>query len=134
MKGLICLLNITGHCGGNMKDCIFCKIVARDISVEIIDENDSAILIADKNPIAPHHVLAIVKEHYDNAGEMFGLDMAGILYNIFNMLFVYADKNGLDKTGYRIITNTGSDAGQTVKHVHFHLLGGAPLKNDFGSY
>jgi histidine triad (HIT) family protein len=115
-----------------MSDCIFCKIVSGNIPVQIISENDSAILINDKSPMAPHHVLAIVKEHFDNAGELYGLDMMAILANVFTLFDHYVITNNLNKSGYRIIVNSGPDAGQTVKHLHFHLLGGAALKNDFG--
>lgn len=116
-----------------MSDCIFCKIVSKDIPVKPLAENGSAILIQDKNPMAPHHVLAIVKEHYNNVGELSGLDMAGILFNMFQLLDNYVQAHKLDETGYRIITNTGKDAGQTVQHFHIHLLGGSLLKNDFGA-
>lgn len=117
-----------------MSDCIFCKIVSKDIPVKPLAENGSAILIQDKNPMAPHHVLAIVKEHYNNVGELSGLDMAGILFNMFQLLDNYVFDNSLDlENGYRIIINTGKDAGQTVQHFHIHLLGGATLKNDFGA-
>jgi histidine triad (HIT) family protein len=115
-----------------MTDCIFCKIVSGDIPAQIIDENDSAILIKDKNPMAPHHVLSIVKEHFDDVGELYGLDSMAILHNVYMLFDFYVIANNLNKSGYRIITNSGPDAGQTVKHLHFHLLGGSPLKNDFG--
>lgn len=116
-----------------MSDCIFCKMACGEIKVPFIEQNGSAFLIKDKNPVAPHHVLCISMDHYDNVGEPYGLDQAGLLSNMFELLTEYATENGLDKTGYRILINTGKDAGQTVNHFHIHLIGGATLKNDFGA-
>lgn len=117
----------------NKDDCFFCKITRGLTTVPSVDENGSAVLIKDKNPVAPHHVLCISRDHYDNIGEPYGLDQAGLLSNMFELLTSYAEKNGLDKTGYRILINTGKDAGQTMNHLHIHLIGGAFLKNDFGA-
>lgn len=116
-----------------MDNCIFCKIASGQIPVAPLAENDSAILIKDKNPMAPHHVLCISKDHYANINEPNGMDMIGLMANMFQLLQNYTEEAGLDKTGHRIIINTGSDGGQTVQHLHIHLLGGAPLKNDFGA-
>ena len=113
-----------------MSDCIFCKIVSGEIKTEFVDEMIDAVLIKDKNPLAPHHVLAISKEHASSGCEMRTSDA---ILDMYAMLCAYAYKNGLDKTGYRILTNSGKDAGQTVNHFHMHLLGGAELKNDFGA-
>lgn len=116
-----------------MDDCIFCKIASGKIPVQPIADNISALLIKDRNPMAPHHVLCISKSHYANIIEPAGLDLAGLMANMFILLQNYAKENGLDQSGFRIIMNTGKDAGQTVQHLHIHLLGGATLKNDFGA-
>ena len=110
--------------------CIFCKIVAENKHVL---SNDSAILITAKDVMAPHHKLVISKEHFCNVGELGGLDMAGILYNMFYLIQTYAQDHGLDESGYRLVINTGKDAGQTIQHLHIHLLGGSPLQNEFGA-
>ena len=110
-------------------DCIFCKIVNKEISADILKENPEAILIKDKNPKAPHHVLAMSKEHSSHIGEVL---FAGDILSPLALLCEYAYDNKLDKSGFRIVTNAGPDAGQTVGHYHIHLLGGAKLKDDFG--
>lgn len=116
-----------------MTDCIFCKLANGIIPTTKLAENGSAFLIADRNPIAPHHVLCIPNDHYDNVCEPYGLDQAGLLSNMFSLLTNYAEAKGLDKSGFRLVINTGKDAGQTVNHFHIHLIGGATLKNDFGA-
>jgi histidine triad (HIT) family protein len=113
-----------------MTDCIFCKIVSKKIPVEPLAEYEGAILIRDKNPIAPHHVLAIAKEHVSSIHE---LDYEFTLLEMLALLCNYAEQNKLNESGYRIVINTGKDAGQTVPHFHAHLVGGATLKNDFGA-
>lgn len=113
-----------------MDDCVFCKIVSKEIPVQPLIELEHAILIRDKNPMAPHHVLAVCKEHADSIHE---IDYDFVLVEMLALLCKYADANGLHESGYRIVINTGKDAGQTVKHFHAHLLGGATLKNDFGA-
>lgn len=113
-----------------MTDCIFCKIVSQEIPVEPLAETEQAILIKDKNPIAPHHVLAVTKEHVANIHE---LDYEFALLDMLALLCQYADDHKLHESGYRIVINTGKDAGQTVQHFHAHLLGGTTLKNDFGA-
>ena len=112
-----------------MTDCIFCKIINKDIPVEPLASNHAAILIKDKNPIAPHHVLAISREHHESS---YWTNL-GSLADMMLLIHDYVEKNNLLETGYRIVSNAGKDAGQTVPHFHIHLLGGATLKNDFGA-
>ena len=114
-------------------DCIFCKIANGIIPSNTKAANDLAVLIVAKDPMAPHHVLVIPTKHYDSLEELGGLDWADTLDAMFSLVKNYAAYNGLVKTGYRLVINTGLDAGQTVKHLHMHLLGGAYLKNDFGA-
>lgn len=116
-----------------MDDCIFCKIAAGKIPSAPLSQNSSAFLVKDINPMAPHHVLCISKDHYGSIQDPYGLDLAGLMSNMIELLQDYAAEHGLHESGYRLIINTGKDAGQTVKHLHIHLLGGAELKNDFGS-
>jgi histidine triad (HIT) family protein len=119
-----------------MTDCIFCKIIAGDIPAEKLHEDKECIVIRDRNPVAPHHVLIIVKSdlrHIDNVFQMNYYDRETLLSSMFMAAKEYAYKNGLHDSGYRLVINTGSDAGQTVQHMHMHLIGGAKLKNDFGA-
>lgn len=115
------------------EDCVFCKIVAGLISVKPIIENDKAICINDKNPIAPEHVLVIAKEHFGSLGDLLPQDNETILPQMFNLVDDIAVRLGIMNSGYRVVINTGDDAGQTVRHLHIHVIGGATLKNDFGA-
>ncbi len=102
----------------------FCKIVKKEIPANVELENDGAVAFHDINPKAPVHILVIPKEHVESFDEATPEMMAKLTPFIQEV----AKKVGIDKTGYRIITNIGEDGGQEVKHLHFHILGGAKLK------
>lgn len=125
-----------------MKDgCIFCKLANGVIPVEHVLANDHAVMIKDANPIAPHHMLVIAKKHYGDLGDLLidvdskeGEDDRKLLTSMFSLIDDYVSMHLWHPDGgYRVVTNKGPDAGQTVKHLHFHLIGGAKLKNDFGA-
>ena len=103
--------------------CIFCKIVNKEIPSNIILENEEFLAFHDINPKAPVHILVIPKIHVDSFNEVSSQTMSGITKFMQDV----AKELKLDKSGYRIITNIGEDGGQEVKHLHFHLLGGAKL-------
>ncbi len=106
--------------------CIFCKIAAGEIPVEFIAENDAAVAFRDIEPKAPVHLLIVPKTHvagFHEIGQLDGDAVSGML-DVINQA---AAKSGLTESGYRVITNVGPDAGQTVFHLHWHLLGGARL-------
>ena len=104
--------------------CIFCKIVAGEIPSNKIAENDKFVAFHDVNPIAPIHVLVIPKEHIASFNEITSEIMADMTLFIQEVAKIL----NLDKDGYRMITNIGENGGQEVKHIHFHMLGGAKLK------
>ncbi len=104
--------------------CIFCKIVNKEIPSNIIAENDDFLAFHDINPKAPVHILAIPKLHVDSFHEVSPEMMAGLT----SFMQDIAKETGIDHTGYRIISNIGENGGQEVKHLHFHILGGAKLK------
>ena len=106
-----------------MSDCLFCKIAAGDIPCKKVEETDSLLAFEDINPQAPTHVLVIPKTHItDVAGITDGHSkVVGEAYLLMNKI---ARDRGLDKAGFRVVANNGVDAGQTVFHLHFHLLGG----------
>lgn len=104
--------------------CIFCKIVNKEIPSNIIAENDDFLAFHDINPKAPVHILAIPKLHVDSFNEVTPEMMAGLT----NFIQEIAKETGIDKSGYRVITNIGENGGQEVQHLHFHILGGAKLK------
>jgi len=109
-----------------MSSCIFCKIIAGEIPAEIIYSDDFIVAFSDIAPKAPVHILLIPKRHLSGADELV-VDDADLLANIFTAANALAEEFGIDKSGYRIITNNGKDAGQSVGHLHFHLLGGKDL-------
>jgi len=104
--------------------CLFCKIVNKEINATIELENENFLAFHDINPKAPVHILAIPKLHVDSFNETSAETMAGITEFIQEV----AKKVNIDKSGYRVITNIGENGGQEVKHLHFHILGGAKLK------
>ena len=104
--------------------CIFCKIVEGEIPSNKVLEDDNFIAFHDINPIAPVHILVIPKVHVENFQEV----EHSIMAKMTPFIQEISTKMGLDKSGYRLITNNGSDGGQEVLHLHFHLLGGTKLK------
>lgn len=105
-------------------DCIFCKIVAGEIPSTKVYEDDKCLAFEDLNPIAPVHTLLIPKEHYDNIGDNVPQELLGHLVTKAHEI---AEMKGIKESGYRVITNTGVDGGQSVGHLHFHIIGGKQL-------
>src|ERR1700761_4400449 len=97
-----------GHYDRAVPDCLFCGIAAGQIPATMVLDGKRMVAFRDINPQAPTHVLVVPRDHYPNVGEL-------------------AAAEGIEDTGYRIVFNTGQDGGQTVGHVHAHLLGGRPL-------
>ena len=108
-----------------MGDCLFCKIVAGELGSEVVHETENSLAFRDINPAAPTHVLFIPKEHIGSASDL-GTSHAELLGEMFGAIGEVAKAAGLDR-GHRIVTNVGSDAGQTVHHLHFHLIGGRSM-------
>lgn len=112
-----------------MENCLFCRIIDGEIPSKRAYEDESVLAFYDIAPQAPIHILIIPKRHIDSAQALSEAD-TGLLGHIFEVARELAEKNGLDKSGYRLISNVGEDAGQSVKHLHFHLIGGRQLKWD----
>lgn len=108
-----------------MNDCIFCKIICGQIPSKKVYEDESVLAFYDLNPQAPVHVLVIPKEHIASCDAV-NEDNSAFVAKIFESIPKIAASLGLSE-GYRVITNTGKHACQTVKHLHFHLLGGVQL-------
>ena len=106
-----------------MADCLFCAIVAGEIPATTVLETDRILAFRDINPQAPTHVLVISKEHYPNVAALAAAD-SGLLGELVNGAHRVAVDEGVSDTGYRLVFNTGAQAGQTVPHVHGHVLGG----------
>jgi histidine triad (HIT) family protein len=109
-----------------MKDCIFCKIVDKELPSRIIYEDNKFIAFKDVNPKAPVHLLIIPKKHIPSVNhiEPQDADLVGKLILVAQKI---AKKEGVSESGYRLIFNIGKNAGQTVDHLHLHLLGGKKL-------
>lgn len=110
-----------------MDNCIFCKIVNGEIPSEKVYEDDTVYAFKDINPVAPVHVLIVPKKHIDSINNMCDEDL-DIIPHIYAVAKILAKKMGISESGYRIATNCGEDAGQSVFHVHFHLIGGKVLQ------
>ena len=109
-----------------MEDCLFCKIINSEIPSEKVYEDDEILAFKDIHPKAPIHILVIPKKHISSAMEIEEQDEA-VIGKMFNVIKKLAKEFGLEN-GYRIVNNCGSDGGQEVMHLHFHLLGGKKLK------
>jgi histidine triad (HIT) family protein len=106
-------------------DCLFCRIVAGDIPSETVFEDDQVVAFRDVSPRAPTHVLVVPRRHIPDAQSLTDAD-AGLLAAMFGAIRRIATDAGLER-GYRVVTNVGPEAGQSVFHLHFHLLGGRPM-------
>lgn len=111
--------------GEPQEDCLFCKIVAGQVPATIMRETETTVAFRDINPQAPTHVLVIPKAHYPNAAAVAAAD-AELAADILREAQAVADEDKLES--YRIVFNTGAGAGQTVDHVHMHVLGGRGLE------
>jgi len=109
-----------------MSDCLFCKIVDKKISAKVVYEDDQAVAFDDIHPQAPVHTLVIPKRHLATVQECGELDQA-LLGHLLLTCSKTAKLKGLAESGYRIVLNTGRDGGQTVFHLHFHMVGGRQL-------
>ena len=109
-----------------MEDCIFCKIINGDIPSKKIYEDDKVYAFYDINPEAPVHFLVVPKVHLKSANDLTE-ENSGVIGHIFAVIPKLAKELGIAESGYRIINNCGENAGQTVHHIHFHVLGGDTL-------
>lgn len=110
-----------------MEECIFCKIVKGEIPATKVYEDDMVFSFRDISPAAPEHILIIPKKHISNLNEVTEED-SKIIAHIYIVAKEIVKNLGIDKNGYRVVTNCGEDGGQTVHHIHFHVLGGRTLK------
>lgn len=106
--------------------CLFCRIAAREIPADIVRESATVVAFRDVNPQAPTHILLIPKEHVVSVADL-GDDHAGVLADILQAATQLAVAEGIAEGGWRLVTNVGPDAGQSVFHLHFHLLGGREM-------
>ena len=110
-----------------MSDCIFCKIVAGEIPSTNVYKDDQVTAFRDINPAAPTHILIVPNRHIDSVNMMIP-DDEPLIGRLFSVAKELAAKEGIADGGYRLIVNTGAEAGQTVFHIHLHLLGGRQMR------
>ncbi len=109
-----------------MTDCLFCAIGAGEIPADLVHSDDAVLAFRDIDPQAPVHVLVIPRAHVANAAELAASDPA-LIGRLLQVAGAIAESEGIAESGYRIVTNTGEGAGQSVHHLHFHVLGGRGL-------
>ena len=108
-----------------MENCLFCKIVKGDIPSTKVYEDEKVLAFRDIAPMAPTHILVIPKTHIGSVAEVTA-ENAEVVAHIFTVIPKIAEAENLEN-GYRVVSNCGADAGQTVHHLHFHILGGKKL-------
>jgi histidine triad (HIT) family protein len=109
-----------------MADCLFCKIARREIPAALVYEDERVIAFNDINPQAPTHVLVVPKRHIETLNEL-GTEDDRLIGELVRRAAAIAGERGLSAGGYRTVFNTNRDAGQTVLHIHLHLLGGRAM-------
>ena len=110
-----------------MADCLFCRIVAGEIPAQVVKRSADALAFRDIDAKAPVHVLVIPTRHIPAVRDARGAEGERLLGSLMSFAAEVAQQEGLDRDGYRIVTNTGKNAGQSVDHLHLHVLGGRKL-------
>jgi len=111
-----------------MADCIFCKIAQKEIPSSLVYEDEQVVAFKDLEPQAPVHVLVIPKKHVESVLALTDEDKAMVAHILADVVPQLARELGVDEKGFRVVTNTGAEGGQSVKHLHFHLLGGRSMQ------
>ena len=111
-----------------MADCIFCKIVQKEIPSQLVYEDEQVAAFRDLEPQAPVHVLVIPKKHVQSLLALTAVDKDLISHIMIDVIPQLAKELQVDEKGFRVVANTGDEGGQSVKHLHFHLLGGRSMQ------
>ncbi len=114
-----------------MSDCLFCKIISREIPSEMVYQDEFITIFKDINPAAPVHLLIIPNTHISSVQEMDYRD-ENLLGKLFSGAKLAAELAGIAESGYRLIVNNGPDGGQVVLHLHMHVLGGGKMQHPMG--
>jgi histidine triad (HIT) family protein len=109
-----------------MSDCLFCAIIGGDVPATFVHQDERVVAFRDINPQAPTHILVIPREHVRSAAEVTPAE-DGMWARLLHVAVQLAGTEGLSERGFRLVTNIGADGGQTVGHLHLHLLGGRPM-------
>jgi histidine triad (HIT) family protein len=111
--------------------CIFCKIVSKEMKAEIVYQDEQATAFRDLHPVAPTHILIVPNKHIKSVGTLETKDEP-LIGHLFTVARKLAEEEGVSNGGYRLITNTGANGGQTVFHLHMHLIGGQMMRYPMG--
>ena len=111
--------------------CIFCKIVSDEVRATIVYRDEQATAFRDIHPVAPTHILIVPNKHIESVGALDPEDEQ-LMGHLFTVARKIADEEGISKGGFRLITNSGVDGGQTVLHLHLHLIGGQRMRHPMG--
>jgi histidine triad (HIT) family protein len=109
-----------------MSDCLFCGIVDGSVKANLVYQDDAVVAFSDIAPRAPVHILIIPRKHVASVSDIAAADRA-LIGDIFQVAAKLAREQGIAESGYRVVVNSGADAGQSVLHIHYHLLGGRQL-------
>ena len=112
----------------NLADCVFCKIAAKEIPSNLVYEDDDVVAFRDLEPQAPVHVLVIPKKHIESLLALTDEDRALVSHILVDVIPRLARELGVAEKGFRTVVNTGEEGGQSVRHLHFHLLGGRSMQ------
>jgi histidine triad (HIT) family protein len=112
--------------GAEQSDCIFCDVAAGKTSADVVFDGGDTLFFRDINPKAAVHIVGIPKQHLESLADVHG-DNHALLGKLLHEAAEVARDAGIGDSGFRLITNVGRDAGQEIKHLHFHVLGGEPL-------
>jgi histidine triad (HIT) family protein len=110
----------------HLEECVFCKIARGEIPVNFVYEDECVVAFDDASPQAPVHTLVIPRDHYQHLGDV---DAPAVLAALFGAVPLVAKAKGVAESGYRVVVNAGSDAGQSVSHLHVHVLGGKKMSH-----
>jgi histidine triad (HIT) family protein len=110
-----------------MTDCLFCRIGKKEIPSRTVFEDDQAVAFEDISPQAPTHILVIPRKHIPSTSEI-GPDDNSLIGHLISTAARIAGERNIAESGYRLVINCGSDAGQAVHHLHVHILGGRPMR------
>ena len=113
------------------QSCIFCKIVSQEAKAELVYRDDQVTAFRDIHPVAPTHILIVPNKHIESVGTL-EVEDEQLIGHLFTVARRLAEEAGISKGGYRLITNTGPDGGQTVFHLHVHLIGGHRMRHPMG--
>jgi histidine triad (HIT) family protein len=114
-----------------MSDCIFCKIVRDEAKATIVYRDEQVTAFRDARPAAPTHILIVPNKHIESVNTV-GPEDELLIGHLFAVAREIARQEGINQGGFRMITNTGPHGGQTVLHLHFHLIGGQPMRHPMG--